>query len=220
MRYIKEKQMLFLHIIKTGGVAVENAIDSRWPLGWRMRHRKDGKPGWHMRKSDIAGLPFVPTAFAFCFVRHPLHWHISCWRHLQFMRRRRVRRGSNLMDMFHWFDWHPQMWYAEQNELDFNAWIDRIVERDPGHLSKMFEEYVGLDRKTPNVQYVGRQETLTEDLDHLLQISKTPLKNFAQWPMPKISKQSIQNILKSEKQILHRYYGLETSNFRYVEDWK
>ena len=144
---------------------------------------------------------------------------MSCWRHLRQMQERREGRGSNLMDMFHWYHWHPQMWLASVLSPDFDEWVGRIVTQKPGYLSKLYEEYIGMDEKVSHVQYVGRQETLTQDVSRLMEIHKVSRTNTTRGPRPSMSKTSIDGIIETEKQILQRYYGPETEGFRHIEDW-
>ena len=225
MRYIEDTNQLFLHIPKTAGVAIESRIDSKWPENrvWKLRHRWEGIPGRHVRRQDLRkykkGFKWEAGANAFCFVRHPIQWYISCWRHLHQMTKRRARRGSNLADMFRWYRWHPQEWLGQILSSDFDVWIDRVAADQPGFLSNLYEDYIGLDQPIPHVQYVGRMETLTADVDHLLEIPKLPKKNKSNWPKPEISMNSVTSIMEMEKQCLERYYGPDTIGFRYIEDW-
>jgi len=222
MRYIPENNLLFLHIPKTGGVAIEKAVNNNWKKRGavrKIRHRWNGIPGRHVRRNDLECFPWEKDAWAFCFVRHPLDWYMSCWRHLHAMQKRRIRRGSDLADMFHWYHWHPQKWLASILSPDFDKWIERIITQDPGHLSKLYEEYIGLDRDVPHVQYVGRQETLTQDVCQLLKVSEVSKVNITHGLVPSASKQSIEGIMNTEEQILQRYYGSETVGFRRIEDW-
>jgi len=225
VRYIMDTNQLFLHIPKTAGVAIESAIEAKWleRRVWKLRHRWNGIPGRHPRRRDLRefkrGFEWEPEAWAFCFVRHPVQWYVSCWRHLHQMTKRRVRRGSNLADMFRWYKWHPQAWLGQILSTDFDEWIGRIAADRPGFLSDLYEEYVGLDQSTPHVQYVGRMETLVADADELLGISKLPRKNRSTWPKPDVSQQTIEGIIGMEMRAMQRYYSTDTIGFRYIEDW-
>ncbi len=218
MRYIPESRLLFLHILKTGGCAVEKAIDKNWGSK-KVRHRWNGIPGRHARRVDLCNFRWEPEAFAFCFVRHPLAWYVSCWRHLIQMEQNRIFRGSNLADMFRWYNWHPQKWLGEILSPDYNIWVQRIVSQKPGYLSKMYEEYIGLDEAVPHVQFVGRQETLSRDIEQLSIAQWTRRFNATRGPKPSVSQDSVKGIMETEGQTLSRYYGHKTSGFRLIEDW-
>ncbi len=218
MRYIPESRLLFLHVPKTGGCAVERVVDDNWTRK-KLRHRWNGIPGRHVRRNDLRNFSWEPEAFAFCFVRHPLAWYVSCWRHLIQMEQRRVSRGSNLADMFRWYHWHPQKWLGEILSPDFNIWMRRIISQDPGHLSKLYEEYIGLDEAVPHVQFVGRQETLSQDIKQLSIAHQMKRVNTTRGPTPSVSEESVEGIMRIEEQAISRYFGPKTTNFRLIEDW-
>jgi len=221
VRYIIDSNQLFLHIPKTAGCSIENIIDAKWSKGgiWRLRHRWDGLPGRHVRRQDLAEFKWEARAEAFCIVRHPIQWYASCWCHLQQMKKKRQHRGSDLAGMFRWFRWHPQIWLGQILLDDFGAWINKIKADRPGFLSDLYEQYIGLDQPTPYVQYVGRLETLGDDMEQLLGVAKPPRKNRTRWAKPKISTHAAEGIMEMEAKTIQRYYGPESIGFRHIEDW-
>lgn len=81
----------------------------------------------------------------FTFVRNPLHWYASYWAY-------RMETGP---DLDHSLD-------VECGSENFEEFLWRVLERRPGYVTHLYEQYVG--REDDTVGYVGRQENLREDL--------------------------------------------------------
>ncbi|RMD82222.1 MAG: hypothetical protein D6815_09735 [Candidatus Dadabacteria bacterium] len=96
-------------------------------------------------------------AFKFCFVRHPLRWYESYWK-FSMQRgwpRWGYRRGRQR--------WHPNAALNELADPDFNRFIAKVIAHEPGYVTRMFAAYA-----TPEIDFVGRQERLAEDLIEVL----------------------------------------------------
>jgi hypothetical protein len=134
----------FLHVPKTGGNWVNQALAVAGvpcQTVQKARHPQSWAGYGHADLGDLAGI----TVFRFAFVREPTDWWRSFWAY-------RMRTG----------------WDA-QHEIDsvcrsdhFGVFIEQVVARLPGYISRMYERFVGMPRH--EIEYVGRFENLAEDL--------------------------------------------------------
>ena len=72
----------------------------------------------------------------------------------------RWRNWGNEKDMF---DWHPNSMLNGCGSNDFNTFIRNVIEKRPGYVSELYADYA-----KPQVDFVGKQETLREDLLEVL----------------------------------------------------
>ena len=145
---------IYVHLMKTGGWSVRHAIA-------RMKLHK-GEIG---RGHDPASL--LPPAqrnnrFTFVFIRNPLMWYRSYWAY---------RMQVN------WVIVHAKQpitgWQTFGSVLDFECrayqfetWLRNVLEFVPeGFLSRIYRIY------TEGVNYVGRVESLTQDLSQALTLA-------------------------------------------------
>ncbi len=222
MRYLQETNQLFLHIPKTGGCAVEKVIDAKWQK--MVPHKREGGPDRHVRRKDLCNFHWESGVSAFTVVRYPVDWYVSCFRHMHQIKNLRGKRRESRRDKgptpFGSFDWHPLKWLNSILIPDFVEWINRIFNDRPGFLSKLFEEYIGFDEKTPCVDYVGRQETLGVDIKQLLGFEKMPTVGRSRTKKPHVPEDVVHGIMDTEKQAIDRYYGTDSIHFRHIKDWK
>jgi hypothetical protein len=61
---------------------------------------------------------------------------------------------------FRYDQWHPFAPLEECGDRDFNRFIEKVIEKHPGYLTRLFESYA--DPKY--ITYVAKQETLEDDL--------------------------------------------------------
>lgn len=217
MRYIPSENKLFLHIPRTGGVAVEKAIREKYEesemknlrIRWRSgRHvLKDsivrGKSGWI---EDQGGL------FTFTIVRYPLDWYVSNWRFLCTSKRENSWIAKRA--------WHPQKPMIELWDSDFTRWIDKLLDRQPAYYTRLCEMYCGPEGEEI-VDYIGRTETLGQDIHTVLGLNperKRTNKSVA--PTPIVGVDCASKINQHEGVILKRFYSERTMNFRHTGDWK
>jgi len=99
--------------------------------------------------------------FMFCFVRSPFAWYES-W--FKFMSRPdqnwRYWGDANKMQ-----DWHPVSALNGLGSSDFNEFIANVIDQQPGFVSRLFAFYT-----QGEVNYVGKQERLADDLIQVLKL--------------------------------------------------
>jgi hypothetical protein len=141
----------FLHLPKTGGTWVTRALAAGGVPTTRLPTRNELGPTIHGTLDDLPD----DGVFTFAFVRHPLDWWRSVWVH-------RMRYG--------WNDVSP----AERSlrSDDFSEFIRRVIERAPGHATRVFERFVG--PANAQISFVGRYESLADDLVYALRLAGEP----------------------------------------------
>ena len=136
-------KMVFLHLPKTGGLWIADAVKAAGVS----THRPDPRGDQPYSSHGHADLRAVELGehFSFACVRHPLDWWRSYWGH----RMRTGWRADNGLDT------------AAASE-DFNEFIVRALAYRPGYVGDLVEEFVG--SPTPKVDFVGRFEHLVDDV--------------------------------------------------------
>lgn len=140
----------FLHIPKTGGTWVRNALKDaglhkQTLLSQTPKESTENTPrSWH--NVPLYSDDFLARKHVFCFVRHPLTWYQSYWAHKM----------------------HDDSWTNSKkhvNKLDecraneFSVFMDNVIEEFPdGYVSWLFDFY------TSHATFVGRIEQLRRDL--------------------------------------------------------
>jgi hypothetical protein len=94
--------------------------------------------------------------YAFTFVRHPLSWYESWWK---------FQAGT--WTVFEPGVWHPQRTLEHCHSDDFSGFIRLCIKHEPAYVSRMYEWYIG-PVGFEAVDYVGRYESLADDLVHVL----------------------------------------------------
>ncbi len=149
--HLVDANALFVHIPKTGGVWVEQAlpacgIATACPLS-------TGGVSWrHPLPADIRG----SYDFTFTFVRHPISWYESWWRF-----------ASARVEPFEPGVWHPQRTVETYGKDGFSTFIRRCIEHQPGYVTRLYEWYIG-PPGIERVDLVGRQEELVDTLVRVL----------------------------------------------------
>jgi len=162
---------VFLHIPKTGGTWVSRVLKESGLLVFRFSHKHADMervlhygrhyPWQSVRRSFKAG-PLLTRRIArswkFCIVRHPESWYRSFFKYMVSLDwKRHSGPGGD--------EWHP---YSEMYDLvaeDFEGFIEKLVELHPGFLTRMYRSYT-----EPGVDFIGRQESLTQDLIAVLEV--------------------------------------------------
>lgn len=174
---------VFLHIPKTGGSWVYQTLRElglvrrtmrRYPhLGFERalvfpngvrRWKEWGRaenwlPGNWLRPGRRMKIPYT-----FCFVRHPVRWYESWWRYMR--GKEEIPWIEDAINRERWLKrWGQLCLPCEMFDPDFNVFMRKLHERFPGYVTWLYGNYA-----VPEVDFVGRQERLMEDLPCVLRI--------------------------------------------------
>ena len=147
-----EANALFLHIPKTGGVWIEEALPASG-LKTEIANTIQGVTWRHPMRAQLT----QDFRFAFTFVRHPLAWYESWW-----------KSQAGIWYEYEPGAWHPQRDLEQCESDDFSQFVRRCIEREPAYVTRMYEWYVG-PPGFQTVDFVGRYENLADDLVRVLE---------------------------------------------------
>jgi hypothetical protein len=150
---------------KTGGNWVQSALSA---AGVPLQLLERAQPGVVSAHAGLAATADYADRFTLAYVRHPLDWWRSFWVY-------RMRTG--------WVDGHSID--ANAHSSDFNEFIAQVVTRLPGHLEHRFAMYIG-ERRHP-ISYIGRCETLLDDLVDALRSAGEPFDEAALRAQPPVN---------------------------------
>lgn len=146
---VRTDKSVIYHIPKCGGIWVKEAV-RRSGIPYHRCRSNELREEWDLLREhsipdgtideDREGL------FGFCFVRRPVGWYRSFW----CFRMKGLRAGGSLAPKFP----ADKSWSDDPEEFAHN-----LMDAFPnGFVGKLYRRYVG------GVDYVGRQESLREDL--------------------------------------------------------
>ena len=142
--------MLFLHMPKTGGSWVTQAVSAAGVATWAPDPLGDRSYSAHGH-ADLNDVD-VGDRLSVAFIRHPLDWWRSYWGH-------RMRAG-----------WDRTIGIdAVAASDDFNRFVLALLDDHRGSFDEIVGRFVGLPR--PSVDFVGRFENLVEDTCEALRLS-------------------------------------------------
>ena len=183
-----DNKIVIYHVPKTGGVWLAEALRV---LGVPFEATKDR----HVTPREYAppGLPKV------AFVRHPLSWYKS------------------------YFDYklHNREYCGWSSQFDkdcqsgtFGEFIERVLEKHPGFLTKWFKEYMGEDWLA--VDEIGCQESLSVDCARIMTKYGIPMTEERLTSVPRLNSMESQHsyltdqipaIEKAESETIARFYS-------------
>lgn len=165
---------IFLHIPKTGGNWVRSILERAGLVQSEIGHKHcdidrvlfdpfldKGVLNGLKRMLTVGKAAAADRPFTFCFVRHPLRWYESWFKYMSQPNRAwrdwPVRIGR--------YDRHPNAPLNGLGAEDFNVFIRNVLDKEPGFVTRMYASYT-----KRGVAFVGRQETIREDLLEILGI--------------------------------------------------
>ena len=161
----QNKELIFYHIPKTGGIWVRRSLENIGIEVARVANVK--RPELMLRfykEFNLIGGHSCPRTtqgrhkkgrFSFAFVRHPLTWYRSFYA---------FRIISGFIQ--------KERMFAPDCALDFNSYdnyIRNLLDMFPGFLTKYYQYYVGED--LGEVDFIGRQENLYDDFIKAMDMS-------------------------------------------------
>jgi hypothetical protein len=152
---------IFFHIPKTGGNWVSEVLEQNnlvfAHIGGKHMGMKQMGPLEELFKTPRRYSKPNKFPFKFCFVRHPLKWYES-W--FQMM----VNLGWP-----RWGDepavWNPSVLLDGLGDKSFDSFVRNVLNKQPGFVSEMYRWYTD-----QGIEFVGRQETLADDLITVLNL--------------------------------------------------
>jgi len=148
MALILPGHFLYLHVPKTGGKWTKNVLRRNYP-GARLLNESTHGNVWAKRgHCDLQDVGHMEP-FRFAFVRHPVDFWRSFWR----FRMKHTWQPGHEID-------------SRCMDNDFDAYVEKVLANLPGYASQMFARFVG--PVEDEIEYIGRQETLVEDLREAL----------------------------------------------------
>jgi hypothetical protein len=150
--FLPDYSTVIYHVPKCGGMWVEEAC---LRAGLAIIHLPSPRdPSRADRHLTPAMRPLACDLTA-CFVRHPIAWYESWWKY-------HVGVPHNWQD----WPWHPTHRLNAIREMDFNRWVDRMVDAG-GLYGELLSHYTGpLD--APTCGFIGRVERMADDFLRLL----------------------------------------------------
>lgn len=169
MAVLLKNGAVFLHVPKTGGTWVTKVLYDLGLVEQEFGHQHADMVrvlhayGFPVGKSSM-GCPNASishqieiSTYKFCFVRHLLSWYESWWR---YMEEKEWIGWGKLDDKNHW---HPCMTLNGMGHSDFNMFVTNVLTAHPGFVTELYSRYTDC-----GIHFVGRQESLAEDLLHVL----------------------------------------------------
>jgi hypothetical protein len=154
---------IFLHVPKTGGSWVTRVLESQGLIKRKIGGKHDDLDRVLRLTQSRLPLPRPlrrrepETPFTFCFVRHPLAWYESWFTYMSAPKQAWRDWGARTSGFTR--DQHPVAVLNGCGADDFNRFVEKAIARRPGYVGELYGWYA-----RPETAFVGKQETLAEDL--------------------------------------------------------
>jgi hypothetical protein len=148
------EKSIFYHVPKTGGIWVSQAIRASGIKLGRAERIKANIPLTRTHSIPELIQPEIKEGrFSFCFVRYPIDWYKSFWCYRIRTRTIDLRFPADLC----WSN-------------DYDEFVNNLLLQYPtGFVTNLYQCYVG--RELNGVDFIGKQETLADDLVTALNLS-------------------------------------------------
>jgi hypothetical protein len=170
---------VFLHVPKTGGTFLRRLFIAMNLIQFdfsrdhadmeRVIHASKHYPGNYLLRSIQLRKNLethVKECYKFCLVRNPFDWYESYWRYMQDKQWQPYTHiPSRTRFGFRQDTWHPWQAIEPLKDPDFNKFIEKVIQQQPGYLSKLYNGYAD----PRYIDYVGKQETLAKDMQHIFE---------------------------------------------------
>lgn len=234
--FLLERSVLFLHVPRTGGTWVKEAMfQAGIPIEKWGKVCPPYRPKKHTIIPHLHAELWARVGGVFTFVRHPVPYYVSVWR----------------FTCRSWKQWPDKMWWAVQerndpaaiNEAilrwkpDFSEWLDEMLEEEPGWVTRWFERYVG----PPGGEFchfIGRTETIESDLEQVIRMlgygelwdegqeriariehAKNKVRS-SKAPHVEVTDEQRKRIERSERVLIRRFFGKETVGKRVYRNFE
>lgn len=199
--YLPDQNLLILHLPRTGGTWIKGALSS-WGVAF--------EPAEGLGEHNLPEAYEHPRAHRAVFVRHPIAWLESVWRGCHASWPSRKESTALMRERY----WSPMRVLSNLvSEPEFIWFQKRIVEEQPGLVSRMVEWFVG-PPGWPKVDFVGRQEHLAAHLEQLLRrygwagaVKEVPRIGVGENPAPDWNDDLKARVLAAEQPMLRRFYS-------------
>jgi hypothetical protein len=206
---------VLLHIPKTGGVFIKNAL-----VACGIRHELVGNQHDHFpRLLDAKPISFFADKLVYTFVRHPITWYQSRWSF-------RVKYG--------WQAIHPLDFNCASN--NFHVFVDKVLQFKPdGWCAHLFDDYI--KNGCRNLDFIGKTENLVNDFLHVMrrageQIDEDRVRNLplindsrldgrASGYWAKYTQSLFDRVLAVESNVIQEYYyNYKLDPYKYIGELK
>lgn len=194
-------KLIFLHIPKTGGIWVGQALRRCGLELSAVGHQHTHFP----QLAQMENEKFFRDRFIFTMIRHPVMWYQSRWAF-------RVKHG--------WQSQHPLDFHCASN--DFHTFVDNVLKYKPdGWVTWLYDQYI---KNVPGgIDYVGKLETCVDDLSHVLKHLQIPFQDEHIRNVPRVNDsdldghsskywatytpQLLDRVMAVEQQVINRFYS-------------
>lgn len=214
MAIILKNGSVFLHIPKTGGNWVTEVLYKSNLVKEKIGHKhatinqlcypsiyRSTKLFKHFVVNRNFGIFARKKPFMFCFVRHPLSWYESWFKYMS-QDNRKWQFWGDERDIR---NWHPNAMLNGLGDSDFNGFVRNVANKRPGYVSELYGWYT-----TPEVDFIGKQENLREDLIRVLKLLELDFSEDFIWTYREVGvSQNTHQQVEWDPELRQRIYDLE-----------